>query len=711
MDMSVPTLHVPRPARETTTPAQALTALWRGRWLALLLGILLAGLGYAGVSQMPRRYTATGTLAIETQRLIPELQGALSNEMPSDAQLTLHTEMQVLQSTPLLLAVIDDLGWADEPARNPLTRPPGPVQRVQAALTALLTGRPAPPPSRDPMAVRLAIVHDVQDHLSIGNDMNSLVISVSYTDADPHDVAALVNTLMRRYITGKAAAHARVDREANATLLQRADEVRAEISALEQKMQEVRVRNSFVMVRAGSVSQQRLEELTSALTKAQDERIQLEARWQRAAALTKTGQLPDEQSDVLDSKTISDLRAREAGAAGMLAELTQRHGPRYPGVVQANAELASVRAQIRAEIKRITVSLDARVQAARTRETDLAEQLRKERSDAGLAATVQAQLADLDKDATAQRAVLQTLLARVEQTSAEPHDASQLPGARIISAADTPLYPSAPRPKLAGAIGLVAGFALGGLLAVMRGGGSGARIMNPAESAGETGLPVLCVVPRLRGGRAQQALPTRVLGDAPDAATEALRVLRTRLHFIGRAAPRSVVFVSSVVGEGASSLAAGFARVAARDGVRTLLLEGDLQAPSLAHLLGRAAPTIGLSEVLEGTAQWRDVLARDLAAPLDLLLASRPRPRAQHLLEGMRLQNLLSEAAEEYNLIVLDAPAVTSGSGALLLAHRADATVLVVGAGVVRRGHLLEAMDRLAGTARNPLAVALNRAG
>ena len=49
--------------------------------------------------------------------------------------------------------------------------------------------------------------------------------------------------------------------------------------------------------------------------------------------------------------------------------------------------------------------------------------------------------------------------------------------------------------------------------------------------------------------------------------------------------------------------------------------------------------------------------------------------------------------------------------GALLLTHRADAAVLVVGAGVVRRGSLLAAMDRLSGTSRNSLAVVLNRAG
>ena len=709
--MSVPTLHVPRLARGTATPSQIFTALWRGRWPMLACGLVLAALCFVVASQLPRRYTGSGALVIETQHLIPELQGALSNDASGDAQLSLHTEMQELESRPLLLAVADELGFANDPRRNPLLRPPGMLQRMQTAALAFVTGEHARAmPPHDPALVRHAILREMTDHLSVSNEQDSLVIRLDYTDPDPEMAAAVVNALIRHYIASRTDARTGVDREANATLQRRVEEVRAEIAALEQRMQDVRVQNSFVMVRAGSVSQQRLEELTLALTHAEDERMQLEARWQHAMALTKTGVVPIEQSDVLDSKTISSLRAREAEAEGMLAEATQRLGSRHPDRHRAEATLASVHAAITAEAQRITASLGSQVQAARARETELAQQLQVERSDAGAAATVQAKLADLDKDASAQRQVLETLLARVEQTSAEPHGAPQIPGARIIASAAPPVLPSTPRPKLAGAVGLLAGFAFGGLLAVVRGGGAGGRIMSLSESTDETGLPVLCMVPRLRNSR-QMALPARVIGTPLDAATEAVRVLRTRLRFSGRGAPRSVVFVSSVAGEGASSLAAAFARVAAMDGVRTLLVEGDLQSPSLARLLHRAQGGTGLTEVLEGAVTWRDAVVRDTATPLDLLLANRPRSDAQQLLEGMRFQNLLAEAAEDYNLIVMDAPPVTVDAGALLLTHRADAAILVVGAGVVRRGSLLAAMDRLTGTPRNSLAVVLNRAG
>ena len=161
MDMSVPTLHVPRPARGTVTPSQIFTALWRGRWPMLACGLVLAALCFVVASQLPRRYTGSGALVIETQHLIPELQGALSSDGSGDAQLSLHTGMQELESRPLLLAVADELGFANDPRRNPLLRPPGLLQRMQTAALVFVMGetraqrpRTIPPACGKPSCVR-----------------------------------------------------------------------------------------------------------------------------------------------------------------------------------------------------------------------------------------------------------------------------------------------------------------------------------------------------------------------------------------------------------------------------------------------------------------------------------------------------------------------------------------------------------------------------
>src|SRR5438270_758423 len=122
------------------------------------------------------------------------------------------------------------------------------------------------------------LLHD----LTIINDGRSLVISVQFTAEDPALAAAVVNSLIKHYGETKAEARDKTNREANATLNQRVKDVRGEVDALEQRIQQTREKYNIVQTRAGSVGQQQLEDLSAAVTKASADRAQLEANYQRA---------------------------------------------------------------------------------------------------------------------------------------------------------------------------------------------------------------------------------------------------------------------------------------------------------------------------------------------------------------------------------------------------------------------------------------------
>ena len=113
------------------------------------------------------------------------------------------------------------------------------------------------------------------------------------------------------------------------------------------------------------------------------------------------------------------------------------------------------------------------------------------------------------------------------------------------------------------------------------------------------------------------SLAERVAANPSGPEAEALRSLRTRLRFAGRGSvPRSVLFASSLAGEGAAEFTAAFARVAAIDGLRVLLLEGDLQEPSLAHIL-KVPSSNGLIDTLQGSEHWQEQVQQDGRTALD----------------------------------------------------------------------------------------------
>jgi Mrp family chromosome partitioning ATPase len=321
---------------------------------------------------------------------------------------------------------------------------------------------------------------------------------------------------------------------------------------------------------------------------------------------------------------------------------------------------------------------------------------------------VQADLVQLEKDADARRTLYTTLLQRAEQTRTDKTSPQQV-GARIVDQADVPIIPSSPRPKMAAGIGLMAGVAFGGFLSLLRR-RDRETYATCDELAADTGLATLVAIPRLSGRGRFGSLPDVVTSDPVSPAAEALRLLRTKLRFVGQGmVPRSLLFVSSRPGEGTSSIVAAFARLASIDGMRVLLLESDLHNPSLARLLG-LPPGNGFVETLLGHEHWRDAVVPDIVSPLECLLTCNSQDNSNRLLETTQLQNLLAEAREEYNFVVLDTQPVTLGAQALVLAHLVDLVVLVVEAGVTPHENVQNALDAISATALQAPVIVLNKA-
>ena len=180
-------------------------------------------------------------------------------------------------------------------------------------------------------------------------DNRSLVIGLSFTCEDPDLAAKFVNTLTGAYIKARAEHRDAADRGANGAINQRIADVKAGLDKIEQQMQDLRSRGDIVALRAGSVGQQQVEELATAAAKASVDRSALEANWNRANSLARSGS-SDALAGVLDSPTVSRLRDQESLASSKLAELSSKYGSGYPAVRSAAADLASVRGQLGGEV-------------------------------------------------------------------------------------------------------------------------------------------------------------------------------------------------------------------------------------------------------------------------------------------------------------------------------------------------------------------------
>jgi len=140
-----------------------------------------------------------------------------------------------------------------------------------------------------------------------------------------------------------------------------------------------------------------------------------------------------------------------------------------------------------------------------------------------------------------------------------------------------------------------------------------------------------------------------------------------------------------------------------------LLLEGDLREPSLARILG-LPPSNGLIETLQGREHWQDQVQQDQQTSLDHLLTANAQPAANQLLDSMQLQNLIAEARDEYNLVVMNSQPIGNATQTMVLANIIDTVVLVVGAKRAKRIEVRDAIRMLAAASRRPVVMVLNMA-
>ncbi|HZH91654.1 MAG TPA: CpsD/CapB family tyrosine-protein kinase [Pyrinomonadaceae bacterium] len=177
---------------------------------------------------------------------------------------------------------------------------------------------------------------------------------------------------------------------------------------------------------------------------------------------------------------------------------------------------------------------------------------------------------------------------------------------------------------------------------------------------------------------------------------EQYRALRTRiLHAGERRHVQAIVVSSAGVMEGKTVTALNLAWLLAQtDGVRALLIDGDLRRPCAAEYLGIDAPA-GLSEVLAGETTLAETIIKLEPAGLHLLPGGTVRDNVAEILSGPKFSSLLVELRRMFDYIIIDAPPLGIFTDATVLIGRADGALMVVRSGKTRYAALDRVLEPL----------------
>lgn len=288
--------------------------------------------------------------------------------------------------------------------------------------------------------------------------------------------------------------------------------------------------------------------------------------------------------------------------------------------------------------------------------------------------------------------------------------------AEIVDPAVVPTLPVRPLKLLVMLGSLVAGAIVGAAIAAVwdllhRG------VTDTDGIESSTGLSVYATIPLSERqqeimNRAERGLPQQLplsLCYPRDPAVESIRMLRSALQVELLGAPNNVVMLAGPLpGIGKSFLTANLAVVLAAGAKRVLVVDGDLRKGQLCHYLG-AQRGPGLSEVLQGLASFDDVLTLNVAPGLDLLqTGSYPTGGASELLLSERFDACIAEASRQYDIVLIDAPAVLAVSDAGVLARAAGSVLLVARFGETLSSEIDASIKRLAQAGARIRGIVLN---
>ncbi|CAH6859910.1 protein-tyrosine kinase Wzc [Vibrio chagasii] len=215
------------------------------------------------------------------------------------------------------------------------------------------------------------------------------------------------------------------------------------------------------------------------------------------------------------------------------------------------------------------------------------------------------------------------------------------------------------------------------------------RGVESPDQIEQIGLPVYAAVPksdlqieltnRFKSKKVQTKGVQALLAESnpADLSVEALRGLRTSLHFAMLEAKNNVLMISGPApGIGKSFISTNFAAVAAKTGQKVLIIDADMRKGYLQQSFGLKWEN-GLSDVLSNKQEFAQSVKATPVENLDILTRGQVPPNPSELLMHPRFAELMEWASKEYDLVIVDTPPVLAVTDPSIVGAFAGTTLMV----------------------------------
>ncbi len=653
----------------------------RRRMIIIASTVLVALLSFGFARQKVPIYQATTAVKFEQST---QLSGLLVEVLSYSSADSIETQVTIIKSYPILEDVAKRLGYLKE-------TPTGAAAREAKSYWGTLDS--------------------INGKLRVNRVPNTSILEITATSTKPREAQDLANATAEAYRDyNKSLRNSRVT-EARRFIETQLKDVEARSRRTESEIWAFREANRIVAPGAeSSVLMSLFTQVRGDIEKARQQRIELESLQQRLAGLdaaVPTDRVFIETSNPAMQKLQVTLSELQLERNNLSLEVTDRH-PRLQAI---DDRIREIRTEMRREVA-------AQIAMLRNREEFLNRQIGELQQKNRELPTLELSLQRLQREAKTNDDLLALL--KTKHQEALIKEAEQIEEVSIVRPATEPDAPIGGETANTMLVGAVLGLAIGLALAFVRE-NLDTSIGTIEDVESYLGVPVLGVVPHIDSRETVQRIlerrpalaqidPEALLShsllithfDPKSPVAEAYRTLRTNIQFARMERSGKVLVVSSpTLQEGKTTTIVNLALTMAQSGQKTLLIGANLRRPSIHRFFGIEREP-GLSNILVGSAQWRDCIRTVadilmgrfemediMAAPgldnLHIIEAGPVPANPSELLSTPAMSGFLHSVRDVYDVVLVDTPPILPVTDSAIVASQADGVVIVYQAGKVGR--------------------------
>jgi len=684
-------------------------ALWRRRLLVLTTTVALGGLAFAGSSMVSPKYQAETRILIENRS--PDLARKATDTVqpnPGADEAAVASQVALLQSVDLIKQVARDMKLYERAEFDP-SADPSIVTRILVMTGMMKNPLDVPPEER--------VLKEFTQKLQVYQVEKSRVVAVQFSSKDPALAAAIPNAIAQVYQNLQSGAKLDSTSETAKWLEPEIANLREKVRDAESKVAAYRASSDlFTTGQQNTFSEQQLNDISAEIARVRGERANAEARAKSVREALASGRNVDTLAEVVGSQMIQRLKETQSGIEGQISDLSTQLLDGHPRIKSLRSQLDGIRAQIRTETQKVLASLESEANVSRLREQQLLQQLNTLKADTANTEEKQVGLKDLEREATAQRQLLETYLARYREAVSQQDMNASPADARVISRATMPGEAYFPKILPVTIVAALAGFVLSAVYVMLAELFSG-RALRPSgfreededdasDDASAATLVVedtypqpvtkseihepVAVVERPVAARVQSLLSLEASGERLDSsmasaadadleasiddtdASEEFSVGAVARHLVETDV--NVAISVSLAGDDGSTATVILARAVAELGRKIILI--DMTGSALPTRLMADSPALpGITDLLTGEAAFADTIHGDRLSDAHIL--PHGTANAKRAMRGAdRLSMIIDALANAYDLVLVECgPADVAGVGRL--ARKGEAEIIL----------------------------------